>query len=886
MASIPRLPEGTSLQVGTHRVTIVSYLSEGGYAHIYSVHMDPLEGEDELACLKRVIIPDKNGLYQLRKEVEVMKILRGAKSIVQYYDSHAERQNDGTYQVLLLMELCPNKSLLDFMNARLATKLTESEILKILLDVSLGVYEMHRKNLIHRDIKIENVLIDAKGRFKLCDFGSTTSPIMPPSDVQGFQWLANDLLFQTTPQYRAPEMIDLYKGFAIDERADIWALGCFLYKLCYFTTPFEASGDISILHGAFQYLPSPQFSNDLKNLVLIMLQENPFYRPNIAQVIMLVSKIVGLDFGSLNIPEISRTGPYDFQGLYDYQRQKQEEMAGQQQLYLQCKNFYIAHASPDTQVYSSVNPGNKLTTSLVPSVESNSITPSGEPKPQGPPDQNLELEDEDENSENIKNLDDAEERYPSLEDLLDYPSRSKTTESESTKTLRGTRRPSNGATSAQMSRISSGADIAKEPYKANPQISRENTFSRQYISNHASKQNEFYSPTPQLQHQLPSQNNERGSSELEKEEGWQTHNTKINKSAERLVDDIFTTGSKTPTNSQPTENLNRANEELQKYVKENPFPSGADVLETDSRNVSASQKSKSKNTEHLENSSEKTKDPREGAPDELYLDAQEGQKEDAFQPERDAFVAPSDQNNQIKRPPYYNALAADGDIEYVKAPNLALAADTLKEKDSRDEAYDRSSGKDIRRQGNPWGSYTTKRSNSGIRDHSMSPVNEKTQGKSYDYSKKTPHELMGSLSIDTGFAKGQQIGEPIDTNDLINLQDPIPQDPLEDTSKKPPPMQGMNELAVVDLDNEKVTYEENPRFKKKTNSQPSKLNVQEEVIDFASDDENPEHSSEMNRLSIRNSLKKPKSKKGEHQRTESNSSEGKRILGFQLHRKT
>ena len=885
MASIPRLPEGTSLQVGTHRVTIVSYLSEGGYAHIYSVHMDPLEGENELACLKRVIIPDKSGLYQLRKEVEVMKTLRGAKSIVQYYDSHAERQNDGTYQVLLLMELCPNKSLLDYMNARLATKLTEGEILKILLDVSLGVYEMHRKNLIHRDIKIENVLIDIKSRFKLCDFGSTTSPIMPPTDVQRFQWLANDLLYQTTPQYRAPEMIDLYKGFAIDERADIWALGCFLYKLCYFTTPFEASGDISILHGAFQYLPSPQFSNDLKNLILVMLQENPFYRPNIAQVIMLVSQMVGLDFGSLNIPEISRTGPYDFQGLYDYQRQKQEEIAGQQQLYLQSKNFYIAHASPDSQAYPSVNSENNLTNnSLLPSVEPSSIPQVVDPKPQRSPKQDIELAHEDENSENLKNLEDAEERYPSLEDLLDYPSRGKTTGSESTKTLRETRRPSNGATSAQMSRISSGVDITKDSYKVNPQISRENTFSRQYMSNHVSKQNEFYSPTLQLQHKLPSRSNERASSELEREEGWQTHNAKINKSAERLVDDIFTTGSKTPINVPPSENLNRTSEELQEYKKK-PLPSGTDVLETDGGNLSTSQKS-TKNTEPLENSSEmKTRSPKEAIPDELYLDAQGGQKEETFHPEMEPAVLAVDQNSQVQRPQYYNALTADGDIEYAKAPRPVLAADTLKEKDGREDPYDRYSNKDTRKHGNPWGSYTEKRSSSGIRDHSAPPVNEKVRSKAYDYSQRGPHELIGSLSIDTGFPKGRQIADPIDSNDLINLKDPVPQDSLQDTSKKPAPMQGMNEIAVVDLDNEKVTYEENPRFKKKTNSQP-RLNVQEEVIDFASDDENPEHNSEMNRLSIRNSLKKPKSKKAEHQRTESNSSEGKKILGFQLHRKT
>lgn len=193
-----------------------------------------------------------------------MKTLRHSRNIVKYYDSHAERLEDGTYQVLVLMELCPNGSLLDYMNQHIKTKLTESQILKIMLDICQGIYEMHKLKLIHRDIKIENVLIDSKNVFQLCDFGSTTVPTMAPQDQQQFNYLSHDILYHTTPQYRAPEMVDLYRGFAIDEKADIWALGCFLYKLCYYITPFETNGDIAILHASFQFPPLPEYSGDLK----------------------------------------------------------------------------------------------------------------------------------------------------------------------------------------------------------------------------------------------------------------------------------------------------------------------------------------------------------------------------------------------------------------------------------------------------------------------------------------------------------------------------------------------------------------------------------------------------------------------------------------------
>lgn len=300
---------------------------------IYEVTMEPKEDNTEIGCLKQVIVQDKNGLNILRKEVDVMKTLSEARLIVKYYDSHAERLENGTYQVLVLMELCPNKSLLDYMNAHIREKLSEKAILKIMKDISLGIYEMHKLNMVHRDIKIENVLIDAHHHFKLGDFGSVSPPIRPPKDQQEFQALSHDILYHTTPQYRAPEMIDLYRGFPIDERSDIWALGCFLYKLCYYITPFEANGEIAILHASFQFPPAPVYSGDLKNLIIIMLQENPLYRPNIVQIIMLLCKMMGLKFGDLGVDDFYHTGEYNFQALHDMQRHKQNELLKQQRYY-------------------------------------------------------------------------------------------------------------------------------------------------------------------------------------------------------------------------------------------------------------------------------------------------------------------------------------------------------------------------------------------------------------------------------------------------------------------------------------------------------------------------------------------------------------------------
>ena len=60
----------------------------------------------------------------------------------------------------------------------------------------------------------------------------------------------------TTPMYRAPEMIDLYSNKPVNEKADIWALGCLLYKLCFKVHPFEDSAKLRILNAKYKIPPN------------------------------------------------------------------------------------------------------------------------------------------------------------------------------------------------------------------------------------------------------------------------------------------------------------------------------------------------------------------------------------------------------------------------------------------------------------------------------------------------------------------------------------------------------------------------------------------------------------------------------------------------------
>ncbi|KAJ5713688.1 uncharacterized protein N7483_010869 [Penicillium malachiteum] len=262
---------GTKVQVGEHRVVVDKYLSEGGFAHVYVVRLpQPIHGS-ETAVLKRVAVPDKSALASMRTEVETMKKLKGHRHIVKYIDSHASQLRGGGYEVFLLMEYCGGGGLIDFMNTRLQNRLTEPEIIKIFSDVAEG----------------------ARPAINCATLDQLPPPRPAATSAAEGRLIEDDVQRHTTLQYRSPEMIDVYRKQPIDEKSDIWALGVFLYKLCYYTTPFEEVGQMAILNASFKYPAYPQFSDRLKLFIASMLRELPQKRPNIYQVVQEICKMQG-----------------------------------------------------------------------------------------------------------------------------------------------------------------------------------------------------------------------------------------------------------------------------------------------------------------------------------------------------------------------------------------------------------------------------------------------------------------------------------------------------------------------------------------------------------------------------------------------------------------
>ncbi|BFZ63699.1 Ark- serine/threonine protein kinase [Saitoella coloradoensis] len=296
---------GTKLTVGKHLVVIERYLSEGGFAHVYVVQTREAAapaGTSYRAVLKRVACADREHLANMQVEVDTMKKLKGFTQIVTYIDSHASALPAGGYEVFLLMEYCEGGGLIDLMNSRLQTRLAEPEILKIFSDAAQGIACMHylRPPLLHRDLKVENILIHSASLFKLADFGSAVSPARkPPANAAEAQRVLEDVEKHTTLFYRSPEMLDPFRRIPIDEKSDIWALGVLLYKLMYYTTPFEApnAGPAEIALGIsnvrYSFPSWPAYSPRLKGIVKKCLRERKEDRPTIYEVVREVCEIRG-----------------------------------------------------------------------------------------------------------------------------------------------------------------------------------------------------------------------------------------------------------------------------------------------------------------------------------------------------------------------------------------------------------------------------------------------------------------------------------------------------------------------------------------------------------------------------------------------------------------
>ena len=225
---------------------------------------------NELVAIKildKTILSHTPDDYQsVKQEISILKSVKH-KHIVQLYDVLQTSRH-----IFIIMEYCEGKDLLDYILTK--SKLSEEESLKYFQQLINALFYLHSQNIAHRDIKIDNMLLDRNRDLKLVDFGLSTKY---PDD---------NLLDQPcgTVVYAAPEVLQgrEYHGML----ADVWSSGIVLYGMLSGYLPFgEQDDDINrdnIINGRIK-IPS-FFSDCVKDLLMHMLDLDPMTRFTLQEV--------------------------------------------------------------------------------------------------------------------------------------------------------------------------------------------------------------------------------------------------------------------------------------------------------------------------------------------------------------------------------------------------------------------------------------------------------------------------------------------------------------------------------------------------------------------------------------------------------------------------
>ncbi|XP_078107709.1 AP2-associated protein kinase 1-like isoform X10 [Sander vitreus] len=279
---------GRVFTIGRYQVTVEEIVAEGGFAIVFLVRTH----QGVRCALKRMYVNNEHDLQVCQLEIQIMRDLVGNKNIVGYLDSSITAVGaDDVWEVLILMDFCRGGQVVNLMNQRLQTGFTEAEVLQIFCDTCEAVACLHqcKTPIVHRDLKVENILLHDRGHYVLCDFGSATNHFQNP-ETEGVAVVEEEIKKYTTLSYRAPEMVNLYGGMIITTKADIWAMGCLLYKLCYFTLPFGES-QVAICDGSFTIPDNSRYSQDMHCLIRYMLEPDPDKRPDVYQISYFAFKL-------------------------------------------------------------------------------------------------------------------------------------------------------------------------------------------------------------------------------------------------------------------------------------------------------------------------------------------------------------------------------------------------------------------------------------------------------------------------------------------------------------------------------------------------------------------------------------------------------------------
>lgn len=208
-----------------NRYEIIGKIGSGGTADVYKAKCHKLNRYVAIKVLKREFSEDRNYISKFRSEAQSAAGMAHA-NIVNVYDVGDE---DGIYYIV--MELVEGITLKQYIDKKGA--LEYKEAISIAIQIAQGIEAAHKHNIIHRDIKPQNIIISREGKVKVTDFGiaKVTNADTVNSMAMG------------SVHYISPEQA---RGGFSDFTSDIYSFGITLYEMCAGRVPFDGETTVSV----------------------------------------------------------------------------------------------------------------------------------------------------------------------------------------------------------------------------------------------------------------------------------------------------------------------------------------------------------------------------------------------------------------------------------------------------------------------------------------------------------------------------------------------------------------------------------------------------------------------------------------------------------------
>lgn len=292
-----------SLTINNRRFFVRSRLGDGGFSVV-----DLLEDarKHTLYAMKRITCHDKRDEKVAMQEVEIMKSFRHRNLVpLEEYSiitvgRHVQSHEPIT-EVLIVMPFYRRGSIQEKLDAfsRKSDRMKEQDIWSVLLGVCKAVKAMHAHNppYAHRDIKPGNIMLADDGEALLMDLGSATEARVEIKSRSDAIILQDQAAERCSMLYRAPELFNVEPGTNVDERTDIWSLGCTLYAMAFLESPFEKAyqrGDsiaLAVMSDNIRIPENHGYSSALEEVIRDCMVINAMERPFIDQILNKVQTL-------------------------------------------------------------------------------------------------------------------------------------------------------------------------------------------------------------------------------------------------------------------------------------------------------------------------------------------------------------------------------------------------------------------------------------------------------------------------------------------------------------------------------------------------------------------------------------------------------------------